>query len=94
MSDRRTELASRRLALLAQSEAQRGKLAQTTREIEVRLRGVDHIISVARRFVAQPLLLVGGLAAIILVGPRRLLSWAGRGIVLISTGRRLLRRLR
>jgi hypothetical protein len=94
MSDRRLELANRREALLAKSDAQREILAQTTREIEMRLHGVDHVISMARRFVARPLLLAGGLAVIMMLGPRRLLSWAGRAVVLLSTGRRLMRRLR
>jgi len=94
MSDRRIELQARRRELLARSELQRRSLAHMTRDIETRLRGVDHIISVARRFVAQPLMIAGSLAAVVMIGPRRLLGWAGRGLLLFSTGRRLMRRLR
>jgi len=94
MSDRRSELQERRRELLQESESQRRSLAQTTRELELRLQGIDHVINLARRFVAQPVLIAGGLAAIVMIGPRRLLAWAGRGIVLFSTGRRLFKRIR
>lgn len=94
MSDRRFELESRRRELLSRSELQRRSLARTTREIEARLHGIDHVISVARRVVSQPALIAGGLAAVVMIGPKRLLSWVGRGILLFSTGRRVLRRLK
>jgi hypothetical protein len=94
MSDRRLELESRRRELLSRSESQRRSLTQTAREIETRLHGIDHVISVGRRLVAQPALIAGGLAAIVMIGPKRLLGWVGRGIVLFSTGRRLMRRLK
>ena len=94
MSDRRVELQSRRRELLARSELQRRSLSHMTRDIETRLRGVDHVIDVARRFVAQPLLIAGSLAAVVMIGPKRLLGWAGRGLILFSTGRRLMKRLR
>lgn len=92
MSERSTELANRRRALLAQSDVQRGVLANSTRDIEQRLRGVDHVIDLAKRVVVQPMLLAGALTVVMMVGPRRLLRWAGRGLVLFSTGRKLLRR--
>jgi len=94
MSDRRIELQQRRRELLLRSEAQRRSLAQTTAELETRLHGIDHVIGMARRFVAQPALIAGGLAAIVMIGPKRLLGWAGRAVVLFSTGRRLFKRLR
>jgi hypothetical protein len=94
MGDRRLELQEKRRELLLRSEAQRRSLAETTHELEQRLHGIDHVINVARRFVAQPALIAGGLAAIVMIGPKRLLGWAGRGIVLLSTGRRLFQRLR
>lgn len=94
MTDRRSELESRRRELLAKSAAQRGLLATSTRDIESRLRGLDHVIDLTRRFVAQPVLLASALTTVMLIGPKRLLSWAGRALVLFSTGRRLLRRMR
>jgi hypothetical protein len=94
MSDRRAELENRRRELLKGSEFQRRSLGRAAHEIETRLQGIDHVITVARRFVAQPMLIAGGLAALVMIGPRRLLSWAGRSIVLVSTGRRLFNRLR
>jgi len=94
MSDRRYELESRRRELLLRSASQRTSLTQQAREIEARLHGIDHVIAVARRFAAQPMLIAGGLAAVVMIGPRRLLGWLGRGLVLFSTGRRLFKRLR
>jgi hypothetical protein len=94
MSDRRTELKNRHRELLAKSAAQRGLLATSTRDIERRLRGLDHVIDITRRFVAQPVLLASALATVMLIGPKRLLSWAGRALVLVSTGRQLLKRVR
>ncbi len=92
MSDRRAQLAARRLDLLDKSDRQRRSLANHAQQIEARLRGADHVIGLARRFVAQPLLLAGGLATIMMIGPKRLIAWAGRALVLFSTGRRLLKR--
>jgi hypothetical protein len=92
MSDRRTQLARRRRELLDKSDMQRRSLAANVEHIEAKLRGVDHMIGLAKRFVAQPLLLAGGLATVMMIGPKRLLAWAGRGLVLFSTGRRLLNR--
>lgn len=94
MSDRRLELANRRQALLAQSAAQRGSVAQAAREIELRLRSVDQAIHVVRGFVARPWLLAGSVAAIMMLGPRRLLGWVGRNVLLISTAWHILRRAR
>jgi YqjK-like protein len=94
MSERSLELQQRRRELLLRSEAQRRELGHTTRELEQRLQGIDHIINVTRRFVAQPALIAGGLAAIVMIGPKRLLGWAGRAVVLFSTGRRLIKRIR
>lgn len=92
MSDRRTQLAARRRELLDKSDRQRRSLATHVQQIEARLRGVDHVIGLARRFIAQPLLLAGALATVMMIGPKRLIAWAGRGLVLFSTGRRLLNR--
>jgi hypothetical protein len=94
MSDRRAELEYRRRELLAKSAAQRKLLTSSAGEIESRLHGLDHVIHLARRFVAQPVLLASALTVVMLIGPKRLLSWAGRGLVLFSTGRRLLKRVR
>lgn len=94
MSDRRQRLAQRRAALLAHSAVQRGELSQQVAQIESRLASVDHTINVVKRYAAQPLLLAGGVALLVMIGPRRLLSWAGRSAVLLSAGRRMLRLMR
>lgn len=94
MSDRRGELEYKRRELLTRCESQRRALGRLTLDIEERLHGVDRVVGVVQRFVAQPMLIAGCLATIVMIGPRRLLAWAGRGIVLFSTGRRLFKRLR
>ncbi len=94
MSERRQRLAQRRVALLAHSAAQRDALSQQVSQIEQRLASVDRTINVVRRYAAQPLLLAGGVALLVMIGPRRLLSWAGRSAVLLSAGRRMLRLMR
>jgi len=93
VSERRLRLAERRAALLAHCALQRGELSQRAQQIETRLASVDRAISIVRRYAAQPLLLVGGAALLIMVGPRRILRWAGRGAVFITAGKRVARLL-
>jgi hypothetical protein len=91
VSDREEQLASRREALLARSAAQRQLLAELAGDIEYRLGGLDRGINAVRSAARQPLLIAGAIAAVVLIGPRRLVRWLGRGALLWSTGRRLLR---
>jgi hypothetical protein len=91
MSDRQRELAARREALRAQSAIQRDHLDRTVEDIETRLAGIDRGIAIARRAVRNPVVLVGGIALIAFIGPRRLLRIAGRSAVLFATGRRVMR---
>ena len=91
MSERRQRLAQRRAALLAHCAVQRGDLSQKAAQIETRLASVDRTINIVRRYAAQPLLLAGGVALLVMIGPRRLLSWAGRSAVLLTAGRRMMR---
>jgi hypothetical protein len=91
VSERRQHLAQRRAALLAHCAVQRGDLSQKAAQIETRLASVDRTINIVRRYAAQPLLLAGGVALLVMIGPRRLLSWAGRSAVLLTASRRMLR---
>jgi hypothetical protein len=93
-SDRAILLAQRRSALRARCAVQRTHLADTTEHIEARLGGVDRGIEAVRRLAGHPLLIVGGVALLTLVGPRRLVRLAGRSAVLLTAGQRIMRLMR
>jgi YqjK-like protein len=93
VSERRQRLALKRTALLAHCAVQRGELSNEVQQIEARLASVDRAINIVRRYAAQPLLLAGGVALLVMVGPRRILRWTGRSAVFITAGRRVARLL-
>lgn len=68
---------------------QRNELAVAGREIEGRLGGIDRRIAAVRRMLRHPAVLAVGIAAILLIGPQRLLRWAGHGVMLYTAGKRL-----
>jgi hypothetical protein len=94
VSDRQIELAARRNALCAKSAIQREQLRAVTLEIEARLVGVDRGIELARAVVSKPTVIAAAIALIAFVGPRRLVSLAGRSAVLLTAGRSALKMLR
>ena len=94
MTERTLTLAQRRTALRAHSALQREQLVRHVDQIEARLGSVDRGINAVRRYAAKPALVVGGLALLVVVGPRRLFRWAGRGAVFLTAGQRLFRLLR
>lgn len=94
MSERMLTLARRRNALRVHCAVQRGHLATTVQHIESRLGSIDRSIDIVRRLAGRPLLIVGGVALLVMIGPRRMISWAGRSAILFTTGQRVLRLLR
>jgi len=94
MSERSQFLAVRREALRARCAVQRLHLADETRHLEGSLAKVDRAIDTVRRIASQPLLIAGGLAIIAMLGPKRLMRWAGRGAILLTTGRRIMRSMK
>lgn len=94
MSERTLTLAQRRTALRAHCALQREELSDVARNIESRLGAVDRGINIVRRYAARPALLVGALALLTVIGPRRLLRWAGRSAVFVTAGQRIFRLLR
>ena len=94
MSERTLTLSQRRTALRAHCALQREELAHIVDNDESRLGSVDRGINLVRRYATRPLLLGGGMALLALVGPRRLLRWAGRSAVFVTAGQRLFRLLR
>ncbi|MBK8482097.1 MAG: YqjK-like family protein [Proteobacteria bacterium] len=85
------DLSARHRHLLALSAIQRRQLGQVAAEIDGRLARVDRGIALVRRLLRHPLAITGGLALVIWVGPRRLLRWGKRALVLYFTSRRLTR---
>ncbi|HEY4367979.1 MAG TPA: YqjK family protein [Steroidobacteraceae bacterium] len=93
-SERSHFLAIRREALQARCAVQRIHLRDETRQLEAKLAGVDRAIDVVRRIAKQPLLIAAGVALLAIVGPRRIVRWAGRGAIFVTTGKRVLRLMR
>jgi hypothetical protein len=90
VSERESQLAHRREALRARCAVQRRHLAGTAVEIEEHLGGLDRGIGMMRSVVRNPLLIAGAISVLVLVGPGRIVRWAGRGALLWSAARRLL----
>lgn len=89
MSDRGSELAGRRKTLQARSAAQRAQLREVRGDLQHGLRFIDRGIDVARRMTSMPVLLLVGLAALALVGPRGAIRWISRAAFVATSVRRL-----
>jgi len=94
MSERTLTLAQRRAALREHCAIQRDHLARTVDQIETRLGHVDRGINLVRFYASRPVVIAGVVGLFTLLGPRKLVSWAARGLVLLTAGARLLRLLR
>jgi hypothetical protein len=91
MSNRFDQLSAHHSHLLARIAVQRRALAENAEEIEHQLGRVDRGLAVVRRVLSSPALIGGAIAVVALVGPRRLLRWSTRGLMMYSTARQLLR---
>lgn len=91
MSQRFDQLHAHHSNLLARIAVQRQQLGETADEIEHELGRVDRGLAVVRRVLSSPVLIGGAIAVVALVGPRRLVRWGTRGLMLYSTVRQLLR---
>jgi hypothetical protein len=91
MSRRFDQLNAHHSSLLARIAVQRRQLSDTAEEIEHDLGRVDRGIAAVRRVLRSPALIGGAIAVVALVGPRRLLRWSTRGLMMYSTARQLLR---
>jgi len=89
MSERFNQLNSRHRALIEQCAVQRSHLGEAALDIEVRLGRVDRAVAVVRRLIRNPLFIVGGIAVVALIGPKRLLGLASRAAVAYPTVRRV-----
>ena len=91
MSRRFDQLNAHHSNLLARIAVQRRQLAEGAEEIEHELGRVDRGVAAIRRVLSSPALIGGAIAVVALVGPRRLLRWSTRGLMMYSTARQLLR---
>jgi hypothetical protein len=91
MSQRFDQLHAHHSNLLARIAVQRRELAETAEEIQHELGRVDRGVAAIRRVLSSPVLIGGAIAVVALVGPRRLLRWSSKGLMLYSTARQLLR---
>jgi YqjK-like protein len=89
MSERFNQLSVKHRALIEHCAVQRAHLGEAAQDIEVRLGRVDRAVAVVRRVIRNPLFIVGGIAVIALVGPKRLLGLASRAAVAYPTVRRV-----
>lgn len=83
------ELERRRLALREQIAAERQLLAGQVHGIEQQFAGVDRAVAGVRSFLHSPAMLVLGVAALVLIGPKRVLRVASRSVVLLTAARRV-----
>jgi hypothetical protein len=90
-SERFNQLAAKHSNLRLRAAVQRRELGATMNEIEDQLSGVDRGISRVSRVLKNPAVIVGGVAIVAMVGPKRLMRWITKGAVLYSTAKRLIR---
>jgi hypothetical protein len=91
VSKRFDQLSAHHSNLLARCAVQRRQLGESAEEIQHELGRLDRGLDIVRRVVRSPVMIGGVIGIVALVGPRRLLRWATRGLMWYSTARSLLR---
>lgn len=86
--NRTAELAERRAQLQARCAIQRRQVAEDAANVERELGKIDRTIGTARRLFNKPVLIAVGVAALTLIGPARLVRWAGRSAVWYGLAKR------
>jgi hypothetical protein len=90
-SERFNQLVAKHSNLRLRAAVQRRELGASMDDIEHHLSGLDRGIGVAQRFIKNPAVIVGGVALVALIGPKRLVRWASRGALIYSTTKRFMR---
>lgn len=90
-SERFNQLAAKHSNLRLRAAVQRRELGATMNEIEHQLSGVDRGIARVSSVLKNPVVIVGGVALVAMVGPKRLMRWITKGAVLYSTAKRFIR---
>lgn len=91
MSKRFDQLTVHHSNLLARCAVQRQQLAESAEQIEHELGRLDRGLEAVRRVLRSPAMIGGAIAVVALLGPRRLLRWTTKGLMLYSSARQLLR---
>jgi hypothetical protein len=91
VSERFNQLAAKHSNLRLRAAVQRRELGSTMNAIEHQLSGVDRGIARTTRLLKNPAVIIGGVALVAMVGPKRLMRWATKGALLYSTAKRFLR---
>jgi len=84
VSERVKELAERELRLQQRCAAQRASIAREVASLEARFERVDRIARVARATLLHPVVIVGGIVALLTIGRSRGVKIVGR-LYLLST---------
>lgn len=90
-SQRFHQLSAKHSNLRLRSAVQRRQLGSTMNEIEHHLSGLDRGLGAAQRLIKNPAVLIGGVAVVALIGPKRLMRWVSRGALIYTTARRFIR---
>jgi hypothetical protein len=90
-SERFNQLSAKHSNLRLRAAVQRRALGSTMNEIEHHLSGLDRGLGAAQRWVKNPAVIIGGVALVALVGPKRLMGWVSRGALIYTTARRFIR---
>lgn len=90
-SQRFHQLSAKHSNLRLRSAVQRRQLGSTMNEIEHHLSGLDRGLGAAQRLIKNPAVLIGGVAVVALIGPKRLMRWVSRGALIYTTARRFVR---
>ena len=83
------QIRQRRLALQAESGAQRALIAQSAVAIAARGAVLDRAVALVQADATRPLVIGSALVLALLVGPRRVFRWAMRGVLVYGLARRL-----
>lgn len=94
MSERLRELARRQEELQLRSAVQRRSIAAEVRSIEARFDSVDRVASVARNILTNPLVITGGIVALLTIGRVGGFRLVGRAMILMTAARRLVKTLK
>jgi len=94
MSNRVKQLAEKEAQLQARCAAQRASIANEVASMEARFARVDRIARVARTTLLHPVVIVGGVVALLTIGKSRGVRLVGHLYVLSTAVRRLVQTIR
>jgi hypothetical protein len=88
------QLVERQVELQRRCAAERAAIAREIAGLEARFAGVDRIANVASRTLLHPLVVLGGIVALLTIGRKRGMRLVGRLFLLAAAVRRLLAAVR